>query len=144
MEGVTNQRDLWMDCTFWPHLLTLRRVSSGFCHKKKEGSCPCICLSTAISQPFPFQREKRIVGFSLYEFHLFFHFRIMFFGWEFGNSASAGLSLKAVTSPTYPGGSWSAGHSRSLLGFQGAWNQGFLLCLGKPAHGSRGGLLSWT
>lgn len=37
----------------------------------------------------------------MYEFHLFFHFRIMIFGWEFGNSASAGLSLKAITSPNF-------------------------------------------
>lgn len=25
----------------------------------------------------------------------------MFFGWEFGNSASAGLGLKAITSPNF-------------------------------------------
>lgn len=48
-----------------------------------------------------FPMMKGIVGFSLYEFHLFLHFRIMFFGWEFGNSTPAVLSLKAITSPNF-------------------------------------------
>ena len=52
---------------------------------RKEGVWPFIrFVHDPISQLFPFQWGKGIVGFSLYEFHLFFNFSIMFFGWELG------------------------------------------------------------
>lgn len=58
MEGVANQRDFWMDCTFWPHLLTLSRVSSGVSHKKKEGGSPCIVFVHSYLPTFSFPKWK--------------------------------------------------------------------------------------
>jgi hypothetical protein len=43
---------------------------------------------------FPSREEN--CWFTLHEFHLLFHFRIMFFGWELGNSIPAGVILNAT------------------------------------------------
>lgn len=117
MEGAATQRDRQTEPS---DFVNSERSFLKLLPEEGRKECgPVYCLSTTISQLFPFQRRKGTVGLSSYECHLFFNFRIMFFGWELGNSASAGPSLKAITSPTSTGRRWRLGHSGGFSASRG-------------------------
>lgn len=77
----------------------------------------------------------------MYELPLFFHFKIMFFGWDLGHAAPAGPSLKAITAPTSLGGSWHPGHSGGFSASRGPAARASCSARGSLLLGLEGGCL---
>ena len=122
-------------------LLTLSSVSSSFC-QKEEGRKECGLLYGSSTTPSPnyflSNEERELLGLVCMNFICFSTSALCSLAGNW-NSVSASPSLKVITSPTSPGGSWRPGHSRGFSASRGPMARASSSIQGSMLLGLEGG-----